>query len=155
MRRRPIHAAALVVLGMLAAGCGAPTASTSVATATPAGVAAHASATSAAVRYSPKLTLQPTHGPIGTVVHVTGTGYAPTTPLTGSLCAVDALGNVSNPLAACDVADTVTITTDAQGDFAADYTVKRVPPPQAGYAIGFGTAGDNADSAGATFAVDP
>jgi len=98
--------------------------------------------------------LNPNHGKVGSVIHVIGMGYSPGVSVTGTLCALDATGNVANPLTDCDVVNTVTVTTDATGGFMTDFTVKRIPPPQAAYDIGFGVQGDNANSAGAVFTVD-
>jgi len=65
---------------------------------------------------------------------------------------------VSNPLQQCDVVNTVTVTTDANGGFITDYTIKRIPAPVAGgvgYSIGFGVQGDASNSAGAAITITP
>jgi hypothetical protein len=103
----------------------------------------------------PVLALDPTHGALGVTVRVTGSGYGPGVALTGTICAVDAQGNVGNPLAQCDITNIVSVTTDTQGGFAATYTLKRLPTARSGFQIGFGTSTDSSESAGAAFAVDP
>jgi len=99
--------------------------------------------------------LSPTHGKVGTTVHVVGSGYGPNLQLTGALCTVNASGVVENPISDCDVLDVVTVTTDAGGGFSSDYTVKRVPARKAGYQLGYGQLGNAAQSAGAPFTIDP
>lgn len=151
----PFAAAALL------AGCGSSSSSTdtgtsSSAAATTSATTSSSAATSPAVTPLGKasVTLTPNHGKVGSVIHVVGAGYSPGVSVTGTLCAIDASGNVANPLTDCDVVNTVTVTTDAQGGFTTDFAVKRIPPPQAAYTIGFGVQGDNANSAGGVFTVD-
>lgn len=110
---------------------------------------------SPAAERMPALVLDPAHGAVGVTVHVTGSGYGPKVVLTGAICAVDAQGNVQNPLAQCDIGNIVSVTTDTHGGFEAAYTLKRLPTPMSGYQIGFGTSGDAGESAGAAFVVDP
>ncbi|HEY6379360.1 MAG TPA: hypothetical protein VI316_09280 [Candidatus Dormibacteraeota bacterium] len=102
-----------------------------------------------------KVVLSPTHGKVGAVIHVVGSGYGPNLQLTGALCTVNAGGAVENPISDCDVLDVVVAVTDAGGGFVSDYTVKRVPPLKAGYEIGYGQPGNSAQSAGAPFTIDP
>ena len=137
--------------GLLIVGCGSSSSSSS--TPTPAAVTS-ASVSSQSAAGSARIVIDPTHGGVGTVVHVTGSGYAPNVTLSGTLCTLDSQGVVENPLTDCDVVDVVTATTDATGGFTATLTVKRIPTKKAGYQIGFGMPGNAAQSAGAAFTVD-
>jgi hypothetical protein len=159
MNRRNL--ALLVAASALLAACGSSDTSSSSPspaptspppTSTPAATAAATGAQSAAG--TAKLVIDPTHGKVGTVIHVTGSGYAPGIALTGALCAVDAQGAVANPLSDCDVLDVVNVTTDTTGGFVTTYTVKAIPTAKAGYQVGFGRLGDSTQSAGAVFTVD-
>ena len=139
-------------MALVLAACGSSSSSTtttSSATSAPA-------ATSAAAAHQAAVTISPTHGKVGAVIAVTGSGYSPGVSVTGTLCTIDATGQIANPLTQCDVVDTVTVTTDSSGGFTANFTVKRIPTPAqaGGYTIGFGVQGDNANSAGAPFTVD-
>lgn len=143
----------IAVVGVLAA-CGgsssssptpAPTGSSETSTLTVTGTPAPS--------YQAKVVIDPTTGKVGSVIHVQGSGYSPNVTVTGTICAVNAQGQVDNPLTDCDVVDTVSVTTDANGNFTADYTIKRIPPAKAMYTIGFGVRGDPSNSAGAVITI--
>jgi hypothetical protein len=160
-------AAAIAVVAATACAAAACGSTSSTSTSTSASTAAQTSSSTATSSSSSavasslsasgtaKVVLTPTHGKVGTTVHVVGSGYAPNIQLTGTLCAVNTSGIVENPISDCDVLDVVAAVTDASGGFTSDYTVKRVPPPKAGYELGYGQVGSSAQSAGATFTVDP
>ena len=100
------------------------------------------------------VTLTPNHGKVGSVIHVVGSGYSPGVSVTGTICAINASGGVDSPLMDCDVVNTVTVTTDAQGGFTTDFTIHRIPPAKAAYSLGFGVQGDNSNSAGGLLTID-
>jgi hypothetical protein len=146
-------AGALAGTVLLLAGCGSSGPASQTPSPLPTATASPISRDATAGR-KPVLVLDPTHGALGVTVRVTGSGYGPNVMLTGTICAVDAQGNVQNPLAQCDVTNIVSVTTDGHGGFATTYTVKRLPAARSGYTIGFGMSGDSGESAGSAFAID-
>jgi hypothetical protein len=153
-RLRSKCAARVLKFGTFAAAATLLSACGSTAPPAPSATLSPLSSSPAASR-APVLVLDPAHGALGVTLHVTGSGYGPKVELTGTICAVDAQGDVQNPLAQCDIANIVTVTTDTHGGFTAAYTLNRLPTRMSGYQIGFGTAGDAGESAGAAFVVDP
>lgn len=157
---------ALVPIGMAAllAACGSSSSSTDTGTSSSSAAGAPSSSatsstaattSSSTAAHQAMVTLTPTHGKVGSVIHVVGSGYSPGVSVTGTICTVNASGGVDNPLMDCDVVNTVTVTTDASGGFATDFTIKRIPTPmKAAYTIGFGVQGDNSNSAGGVLTID-
>ena len=151
---RPLHLALPITAAAMIAACGSSGTAQPTATAT----ASPQATPVPTVAHQPVVMINPASGKVGTKIHVTGTGYSPTVGVTGTICALDATGMVSNPLQQCDVVNTVTVTTDASGAFTADYTVMRIPaavPGGKGYSIGFGVQGDASNSGGAVFTPTP
>jgi hypothetical protein len=142
-------------VALLVSACGGGSTSTSSPTPTPATAATSTTAVSAqSAAGTARVVIDPTHGSVGTVLQVTGSGYAPGIVLSGALCTTDAQGVVASPLTDCDVLDVVSVTTDATGSFTTTFTVKRIPPKKSAYQVGFGRPGDSTQSAGAVFTVD-
>ena len=141
--------------GALLAACGSSSSPSATPTPTPTPAPTAAATGGQSATGTAKVTIDPTHGKVGTVIHVVGSGYAPNEVIMGALCAVNASAAVENEFTDCDILGAVTVTTDAGGGFATAYTVKKIPPPKAAYALGFGKVGDSTQSAGAVFAIDP
>jgi hypothetical protein len=154
MRKTAMWAGLAAAAAMLAA-CGSSSSSSSTPAATP--VPTPVATPTPAVAVAPKVVITPNHGKVGDTLHAVGSGYKPNIPVTGTVCALDATGMVANPLAQCDVVNTVTVTPDATGAFTTDFVIKKFPPPVTGglgFALGFGSQTDAADSSGAALTKD-
>ena len=149
-------APAALVLVLAACGSSSSSSTSTTSSSSTAPASSDTTSSTAAATGHAMVALDPTHGKVGTVVKVTGSGYGPNVSVTGTLCTIDATGQIANPLTQCDVVDTVPATTDSTGAFTATFTVKRIPTPaqSGGYTIGFGVQGDAANSAGAPFTID-
>jgi hypothetical protein len=152
---RPLNLALPITAAALLAACGSSGTAQPTATAAPTPAA---TPTPTPAAHQAVVMINPASGKVGTKIHVTGSGYSPNVSVTGTICALDATGMVSNPIQQCDIVNAVTATTDASGAFTADYTVMRIPaavPGGKGYSIGFGVQGDASNSGGAVFTPTP
>jgi hypothetical protein len=157
MRKTAMWAGLTAAAAMLAACGSSDSTSSSAAAATPTPTPVATPAPTPAVAVAPKVVITPNHAKPGDSIHAVGSGYKPNIAVTGTVCALDATGMVPNPLAQCDVVNTVTVTPDATGAFSTDFKVVKFPPPVTGglgYALGFGSQTDAADSSGAALTKD-
>jgi hypothetical protein len=150
--------AGLAGVAALLAACGSSTTSSSSSAAAVTTTTTSTTPAAASTAHTPVVVLTPNHAKVGDTIHAVGSGYSPNVQVTGTICALDSTGpTVTNPLAQCDVVNTLAVTTDANGGFTADFVVKKFPPlptGSLGYTLGFGVQGDATNSGGGALTMD-